>query len=82
MNDFRRLGSAAFDLCCVACGRTEAFFEPCLHIYDIAAGVLMVREAGGRVTGWKNGPDCLVSGHVMATNGLLHEFFFERLRLD
>ena len=82
VNDFRRLGSAAFDLCCVACGRTEAFFEAKLNLYDIAAGVLMVREAGGRVTGWQNGPDCLVSGDVMATNGLMHDFFYQRLRLD
>ena len=82
VNDFRRMGSAAFDLCCVACGRVEAFFEPRLHIYDIAAGVLMVREAGGVVTGWKNGADCLVSGDVMASNGLLHDFFRDRLLLD
>ena len=82
INDLRRLGSAAFDLCCVACGRTEAFFEPRLHLYDIAAGVLIVKEAGGKVTGWKNGPDCLVSGDTMASNGLLHDFFYERLLLD
>ena len=82
VNDFRRMGSAAFDLCCVACGRLEAFFEPCLHIYDIAAGVLIVREAGGTATGWKNGPDCLVSGDVMASNGLMHDFFRDRLLLD
>jgi len=82
VNDFRRLGSAAFDLCCVACGRVEAFFEPCLHIYDIAAGVLIVREAGGMATGWKNGPDCLVSGNVLASNGILHDFFRDRLLLD
>ncbi|MBO4884940.1 MAG: inositol monophosphatase [Clostridia bacterium] len=82
VNDFRRTGSAAFDLCCVACGRVEAFFEPRLHLYDIAAGVLMVREAGGTVTGWKNGPDCLVSGDVMASNGLMHDYFRDRLLLD
>ena len=81
INDFRRTGSAAFDLCCVACGRVDAFFEPKLNLYDIAAGVLIAREAGGRVTGWKNGPDCLVSGDIMATNGLLHDFFMDRMRL-
>ncbi len=82
VNDFRRMGSAAFDLCCVACGRTEAFFEAKLELYDIAAGVLIVREAGGKVTGWRGGADCLVSGNVMATNGLMHDFFYDRLRLD
>ena len=82
VNDLRRLGSAAFDLCCVACGRLEAFFEPRLHLYDIAAGTLIVREAGGMVTGWKNGPDFLVSGDVMASNGLMHDFFRDRLLLD
>ena len=82
INDYRRMGSAAFDLCCVACGRVDAYFEPKLYLYDIAAGVLIAREAGGVVTGWKGGADCLVSGDVMATNGLLHDFFFERMRLD
>ena len=82
INDFRRMGSAAFDLCCVACGRVDAFFEAKLNLYDIAAGVLIAREAGGRVTGWKNGPDCLVSGDVMASNGLLHEFFLNSMNLD
>ncbi len=82
VNDFRRTGSAAFDLCCVACGRLEAFFEPRLHLYDIAAVVLILREAGGVATGWKNGADCLVSGDVMASNGLMHDFFRDRLLLD
>ena len=82
VNDFRRMGSAAFDLCCVACGRVEAYFEAKLYLYDIAAGVLIVREAGGKATGWQNGPDCLVSGDVIATNGLMHDFFYGRLRLD
>ncbi|MBR0463276.1 MAG: inositol monophosphatase [Clostridia bacterium] len=81
VNDFRRTGSAAFDLCGVASGRFEAFLEPCLHLYDIAAGVLIVREAGGVVTGWDEGDDPLVSGNVLATNSLMHGFFAERLTL-
>ena len=52
-----------------------------LNLYDIAAGVLIVREAGGTVTGWKGGADCLESGDIIASNGLLHEFFFNRLLL-
>lgn len=52
VSDLRRLGSAALDLCLVACGRYDAFIEPHLFLYDIAAGLLIVREAGGVVTGW------------------------------
>lgn len=77
--DFRRSGSAAFDLCCVACGRVEAFFEPCLKLYDIAAGVLIVREAGGHVGGWAAGEDCLESGNVLAASPSLYDFFAARL---
>ena len=52
VSDMRRLGSAALDLCFVACGRYDAFIELHLFLYDIAAGLLIVREAGGLVTGW------------------------------
>ena len=54
--------------------------EP-LHL---AAGFAAIENcvAGGTVTGWKNGPDCLVSGDVMASNGLMHDFFRDRLLLD
>ena len=81
VNDFRRLGSAAYDLCCVACGRLDAFVEPCLHLYDIAAGVLIAREAGASVTGWDEGDDVLKTGNVMASNGLLHEYLRAQLTL-
>ena len=72
-SDLRRSGSAAYDLCCVACGRCEGFFEAYLHIYDVAAGIVILEEAGGRVTGWKEGADAIASGHVLATNGKIHE---------
>ena len=75
------MGSAAFDLCCVACGRVDAYFEPCLNIYDIAAGVLIVREAGGRAGGWQD-EDCLITGNVIAAPPQLYGFFHERLRLS
>lgn len=52
VSDMRRLGSAALDLCFTASGRYEAFMELGLHIYDIAAGMVIVREAGGTVAGW------------------------------
>ena len=79
-NDLRRMGSAAFDLCCAACGRTEGFFELGLHIYDIAAGVVILEEAGGKVSGWQEGEDPLKTGNICATNGLTHAFLLSRIR--
>lgn len=79
VSDMRRTGSAAYDLCSVASGRCEGFFELCLHIYDIAAGVVILREAGGMVSDWREGKDPLTSGHVLATNGLIHEALREIL---
>lgn len=78
-SDLRRTGSAAYDLSCVAMGRCEAFFELCLHIYDIAAGVVILREAGGMVSAWKKDEDPLVSGHILATNGKIHSHLQEML---
>ena len=72
-SDLRRTGSAAYDLGCVAMGRCEAFFELNLHIYDIAAGVVILREAGGRISGWRDGEDPLVTGNILATNGRIHD---------
>lgn len=74
----RRLGSAAIDLCWVACGRFAGYWESGLKPWDAAAGVLIVREAGGRVTDFRGGPVRLESGEVAASNGLVHE---ELLRL-
>ncbi len=68
----RRAGSAALDLCCVACGRYDAFWEFNLNPWDTAAGVLLVQEAGGRVTDFTGGPFALESREVLATNSLLH----------
>jgi myo-inositol-1(or 4)-monophosphatase len=68
----RRSGSAALDLCCVACGRYDAFWEFNLNPWDTAAGVLVLQEAGGKVTDFADGPFQLNSREVLATNGLLH----------
>ena len=73
-------GTIAFDLCCAACGRTEGFFELGLHIYDIAAGVVILEEAGGKVSGWQEGEDPLKTGNICATNGLTHAFLLSRIR--
>ncbi len=53
--DIRRSGSAAYDICTVACGRCEVFFEKCLQPWDIAAGILILKEAGGIVTDFEGG---------------------------
>jgi myo-inositol-1(or 4)-monophosphatase len=68
----RRLGSAALDLCYVAAGRFDGFWEQDLQPWDVAAGMLIVREAGGRVSDYGNGPDPLGKREIIATNGRIH----------
>jgi myo-inositol-1(or 4)-monophosphatase len=68
----RRAGSAALDLAYVAAGRLEAFWEFNLNPWDTAAGILLVEEAGGRVTDFAGGPFQLNSREVLASNGLIH----------
>jgi myo-inositol-1(or 4)-monophosphatase len=69
----RRLGSAAIDLCYVAAGRLDGFWESDLKPWDIAGGALIVAEAGGRVTGTDGAAFSSRGGHVLATNGRLHD---------
>jgi myo-inositol-1(or 4)-monophosphatase len=69
----RRAGSAALDLAYVACGRYEAFWEFNLNPWDTAAGILLLEEAGGRVTDFSGGPFRLDSREVLASNGLIHD---------
>lgn len=69
----RRLGSAALDLCYVAAGRFDGFWEDRLSPWDIAAGALIVEEAGGRVTDFANRAVDLERGQILATNGALHD---------
>jgi myo-inositol-1(or 4)-monophosphatase len=69
----RRLGSAAIDLCYVASGRLDGFWESDLKPWDIAGGALIVTEAGGRITGMTGGGFTSRGGSVLATNGHLHD---------
>lgn len=69
----RRAGSAALDLCCVASGRYDAFWEFNLNPWDTAAGVLLLEEAGGKITNFTGGPFELSSREVLASNSLLHD---------
>lgn len=69
----RRAGSAALDLCSVACGRFDGFWEFNLNPWDTAAGVLIVQEAGGRVTRFDGQPFRIDSRETLASNGRVHE---------
>ncbi len=69
----RRAGSAALDLCNVACGRYDGFWEFNLNPWDTAAGVLIVEEAGGRVTRFDGSPFEISSSETLASNGLIHD---------
>jgi myo-inositol-1(or 4)-monophosphatase len=68
----RRLGSAALDLAFVSCGRFDGFWELWLSPWDVAAGIVLVREAGGLVTEMGGGPDPLFGQSILAANGDLH----------
>lgn len=69
----RRLGSAAIDLCWVAAGRFDGFYEHKLEAWDSAAGYLIVEEAGGKVTDFKGNKFSPYQPHVLATNGKIHD---------
>ena len=69
----RRAGSAALDLCCVACGRFDGFWEFNLNPWDTVAGVLIIEEAGGTVSRFDGSPFELNSRETLASNGLVHE---------
>jgi len=72
IRDFRRHGSAALDLAWVAAGKLDGYWEQCLNLYDVAAGILLVQEAGGTVTDYRGSSDCPAAG-LVATNGLIHQ---------
>jgi myo-inositol-1(or 4)-monophosphatase len=72
IRDIRRFGSAAIDLSYVAAGRLEGFWELNLNIYDVAAGMLLVTEAGGTVTNFANTTEDIPS-NIVATNGIIHD---------
>jgi len=73
----RRLGSAALDLCYVAAGRFDGYWESKIQPWDVAAGALIVEEAGGRVTTVDGGPFRSRAGSVLATNARVHDVMLE-----
>ena len=69
----RRPGSAVLDLCYVAAGRFDGFWEMKLHAWDVAAASLLVTEAGGKLTDFKGNPCSIYSDELLASNGLIHD---------
>ena len=76
----RRAGSAAIDLAYTACGRYDGFWETGLSTWDVAAGALLVREAGGIVTDFRGGDRFLDSGEIVAAGRGMHAFMREVTR--
>ena len=75
----RRLGTAAADLAWTACGRFDGFYEYGLSPWDVAAGTLLVTNAGGKVCDFRSGGDFIFGKEIVTTNGVLHEEFMSAL---
>ncbi len=76
----RRAGAAVLDLAYVACGRFDGFWEIRLRPWDVAAGILLVQEAGGAVTDFGGGPDVLSGSQIVASNGRIHAHMLQVIR--
>jgi myo-inositol-1(or 4)-monophosphatase len=76
----RRLGSAVIDLAYVACGRFDGYWELRLGAWDVAAGAVLVEEAGGRITGIDGGALDVDAPTLLATNGMIHDAMLEALK--
>lgn len=75
----RRSGSAAMDLTDVACGRLDGYWERGIKPWDVVAGIVLVQEAGGRVTAYDGSPLTIESGRLLATNGYIHQSLSQAL---
>jgi len=73
----RRLGSAAADLAYVASGRFEAFYEHALHAWDVAAGIIILKQAGGKISDFHGGENYLFGGELIASNANYFDEFYE-----
>lgn len=76
----RRPGSASYDMAYVASGRYDGFYEYALAPWDVAAGALLIREAGGFVTDWKGGNDWLFGKRIIAANPGIHDYLSKLIR--
>ena len=79
LQGIRRPGAASYDLCCVACGRFDGFFEYSLHAWDVAAASLIIQEAGGVVTNWTGGNDWLFGERIVTGNKDIHKYLFAQI---
>ncbi|GAQ94037.1 myo-inositol-1(or 4)-monophosphatase [Thermodesulfovibrio aggregans] len=79
VSDLRRAGAAAIDLAYVACGRVDGFFEFALSPWDIAAGVSLIKEAGGVVSDFEGDDGYLKTGHIIAGNPVIHSFLVNKI---
>jgi myo-inositol-1(or 4)-monophosphatase len=75
----RRLGCASMDLAGVACGRLDGYWERGIQPWDMAAGIVILEEAGGKVTAYDGSPLDINSGRILATNGLIHQSLSQAL---
>jgi myo-inositol-1(or 4)-monophosphatase len=80
VSDLRRAGSAALDLAYLACGRCDGFFELGLSPWDIAAGSLLIKEAGGTVTDFGGGTKYLITGNIVAGNPAVHKEILKEVK--
>jgi myo-inositol-1(or 4)-monophosphatase len=72
----RRFGSAAVDLCYVASGRFDAFYEHALHAWDVAAGIFILQQAGGKVCDFNGGDNWLFGGELVSASGAYFDEFY------
>ena len=78
----RRFGAAALDLCFVAAGRIDCYYEFKLNIWDVAAGMLIVKEAGGEVSDYQGGQTHKTGNQVVASNGKVHSYVIDILKTN
>lgn len=78
----RRLGAAAMDICYLSCGRFDGFWEQNLKPWDTAAGTVIAREAGARITDFSNHPYTLASDQILVTNGRIHDDLLQLLDIE
>lgn len=76
----RRAGAAAYDLCCVACGRFDGFYEYSLNPWDVGAAALIVQEAGGQISDWIGDDDWLFGKRIIAGNPTIHQFLLDEIQ--